>query len=1290
MSTRWLVLKSKTMFEGNNLVDVIRTRVALGLGRRIERLGRYKIAARYYERTLSTGISQSSEIQFRYGFSLYKCKQYTKAMHQIEAAIARQPHRYGWIQTLALTMQRLKKYERALELFEAACQGDPSKMTWRIRWARCARVARKGDLASSVLDGLVSDFPDDPKASSAIATFLLNNSQRWRELDVRVQHENQHADDPKWFFLTAQAATYMSRFEQAEKYYRKALELDDSHVNYWYGLGRSLEEQGKQDEAEAAYSNAVLRSRDKTVQSIGIGKIHEREDDWNKALDAYETQLSLTEENNNLYLLNYRAGEAATRLFEFRQAADYYQRAQNLADTVQERVLAGYAQGRVLSRAGDFEAAEQSFSQFVDLLPEQKHIESSVALFRYAHSLHQLGRFAEASERYLQAASDCGYLGTSFKGSKAAGLRANEHRQRAAIAAATGDWSVAARSYSSALWHASSTERQWQARAGQAYAKLGEFEKACQYFVGMILFTEISVAGLGDALKGVGRRRGALAIHAREVEELDEHLVLFESSHGKNVHCHPYAIYRGMRQDPRFANFRYAWVYNEYSEVPAQLANDPDVAVIKQHSDKYIRLLGTAKYLINNATFPTYFARREGQQVLNTWHGTPLKFMGKLVKDGVAEHRNVQRNFLQTTHMMVPNAHTLKTLSTDHDLDGLFPAQVALTGSPRIDQMVNMTAQRRNEILTELGIDPNNHQKIVLFAPTWRGQLKDQSYDVSGLVEDLATLAQGEHHMLFRAHRFAEKLIGDAELDATVVPSSIDTNELLAVIDVLITDYSSIFYDFLPAKKPVIFYTPDFEAYEAERGLYFERSTWPGEVLDSIQDVATELQRQLAGADALLHPNFETNLETFASMEDGHAVQRVIEFFFFADQSHVLTPAIDERTKLLFFQGPFKPNGIATAFTNLIGSLDPEKYLVSVAVDMGAVSKNADSMEILSSLPEHVKILPRAGATIMSAEERHVSDGYHAHRGFDSPGAENVHMQTMTREMQRSFGDAKFDAAINFEGYSRFWASLFAAARNNAERNFIYLHNDMVGEWKLCFGTMPGLFATYRHYDQLVSVTNSVGEQNEKELSRLFGIDPEKFTVSENLLDLEKPIVWSTLEESVHVFDGVGLTVFANMARLSPEKGQMKLLQAFAKVHEQNPDTRLLLIGDGPLRSDLENEIRARGLTGHVVVTGLLANPFPTLKTADCFVFSSDYEGQGLAMIEAMMLGMPAISTDVVGSRSVLEGGFGLLVENSADGLAEGMIKHLNGFQSEKTFNPEEYQASALSQFERLVEPVKV
>ena len=225
-------------------MDIFRTRVALGVGRRIERLGRYRIAAIYYGQALNTGLTKSAEVQFRYGFSLYKCKQYQAAMNELESAIARQPHRYGWIQTLALNMQRMKKYERSLELFAAACEGDPSKITWRIRWARCARLARKSDLASAILDGLVADFPSDPAASAAIAKFLLETGQRWRELDVRLQYESQHVDDANWMFLTGQAASFMSRFELAEEYFQKALDLDDQQPKYWYGLGRCLEELG--------------------------------------------------------------------------------------------------------------------------------------------------------------------------------------------------------------------------------------------------------------------------------------------------------------------------------------------------------------------------------------------------------------------------------------------------------------------------------------------------------------------------------------------------------------------------------------------------------------------------------------------------------------------------------------------------------------------------------------------------------------------------------------------------------------------------------------------------------------------------------------------------------------------------------------------------------------------------------------------------------------------------------------------------------------------------------------
>ncbi|MGO2123235.1 tetratricopeptide repeat protein [Glutamicibacter arilaitensis] len=196
-------------------------------------------------------------------------------MNELEAAIARQPHRYGWIQTLAMNMQRMKKYDRALELFAAACEGDPGKMSWRIRWARCARLARNSDLASSILDRLVADFPDDPAASAAITKFLMETGQRWRELDMRLQYEEQHADDANWMFMTAQAASFMSRFELAKEYLNKALSLKDDKSKYWYELGRCLEELGETSDAQSAYSNAVLRSENKTVLEIGVGKIHE-------------------------------------------------------------------------------------------------------------------------------------------------------------------------------------------------------------------------------------------------------------------------------------------------------------------------------------------------------------------------------------------------------------------------------------------------------------------------------------------------------------------------------------------------------------------------------------------------------------------------------------------------------------------------------------------------------------------------------------------------------------------------------------------------------------------------------------------------------------------------------------------------------------------------------------------------------------------------------------------------------------------------------------------------------
>ncbi len=96
------------------------------------------------------------------------------------------------------------------------------------------------------------------------------------------------------------------------------------------------------------------------------------------------------------------------------------------------------------------------------------------------------------------------------------------------------------------------------------------------------------------------------------------------------------------------------WVVNDISCVPPQFREAENIVFISRESDSYLRYIATAKYLINNVTFPSYFIRREGQIYCNTWHGTPLKSLGDANNFGQVAYGNVSRNFLQASWLIQP------------------------------------------------------------------------------------------------------------------------------------------------------------------------------------------------------------------------------------------------------------------------------------------------------------------------------------------------------------------------------------------------------------------------------------------------------------------------------------------------------------------------------------------------------------------------------------------------------------------------------------------------------------
>src|SRR5699024_7426678 len=139
---------------------------------------------------------------------------------------------------------------------------------------------------------------------------------------------------------------------------------------------------------------------------------------------------------------------------------------------------------------------------------------------------------------------------------------------------------------------------------------------------------------------------------------------------------------------------------------------------------------------------------------------------------------------------------------------------------------------------------------------------------------------------------------------------------------------------------------------------------------------------------------------------------------------------------------------------------------------------------------------------------------------------------------------------------------------------------------------------------------------------------------------------------------------------------------AFNEVHKKHKSIKLLIIGHGPLFNELHNLIGKLKLKDNVYLLGIRSNPLPILARSDLFVLSSDHEGQGLVLFEAMALNIPIISTDIPGPQDVLAHGGGVLVENNKEALALAIERFLKGnLNIPSVPNLKKYKESALNNF---------
>lgn len=323
----------------------------------------------------------------------------------------------------------------------------------------------------------------------------------------------------------------------------------------------------------------------------------------------------------------------------------------------------------------------------------------------------------------------------------------------------------------------------------------------------------------------------------------DDKMIVFESFQGRSYSCNPKGMYLAMRDSEEFAEYKFIWVFRNV-EKHGNISIYKNTEIVKFESFAYFRALAGAKYWIFNSNTRAFLKPAKDQVFVQTWHGTPLKRIGcDVVHEGNAVTKVEEISKIYTgeankiSYMISPSSYCTDKLISAFKLDDYNKEKNVLEiGYPRNDSLFNFQDTDIIKLKEKFKIPLD--KKVILYAPTFRdnrhsekgGFSLETGMDFTKMMEDL----REEYVILFRAHYFIAERIDFTQYENFVydVSNVDDVNELYIVSDMLITDYSSVFFDYANLKRPIIFYMYDYEEYKNQvRDFYIEVTELPGPVI---------------------------------------------------------------------------------------------------------------------------------------------------------------------------------------------------------------------------------------------------------------------------------------------------------------------------------------------------------------------------------------------------------------------------------------------------------------------------
>ena len=370
--------------------------------------------------------------------------------------------------------------------------------------------------------------------------------------------------------------------------------------------------------------------------------------------------------------------------------------------------------------------------------------------------------------------------------------------------------------------------------------------------------------------------------------KVDEKTLLFCCFNGKLYSCSPKAIYEYMINTDEFKDYKFIWAFSDEKKYK-NLEKNKNTSVVKIRTKEYKKCLAKAKYWIFNYKIPDFLYPKKNQIFVQCWHGTPLKRLGCDLEhfdnvlntiDGIKKRYRIEAS--KFTYFISPSKFASEKFISAWNLKEIGKENIIVEeGYPRNDFLFNYNEKDVQKIRKKLGIE-NDSRKIILYAPTYRsnqhqtglGYVYKEEIDFKKMENKFGK----DYLILFRPHYFIANSFDFDKYKGFVynVANIDDINELYIISDILITDYSSVFFDYANLKRPMIFFMYDLEHYKNEsNGFYIDLNELPGQIVETQED----LEKSIEDVDFNIGSSkkYKEFNEKYNYLDDGNASKRVIE-----------------------------------------------------------------------------------------------------------------------------------------------------------------------------------------------------------------------------------------------------------------------------------------------------------------------------------------------------------------------------------------------------------------------------